>query len=40
MAEPLQFDPEIIQNAHNGTVIWDNDDAGYDEMMIIEWIIT
>ena len=24
--------PEIVKNAHNGTVIWDNDDAGYDEM--------
>jgi len=28
----LEMYPEIIQNAHNGTVIWDNDDAGYDEM--------
>jgi len=24
--------PEIWKNAHNGTVIWDNDNAGYDEM--------
>lgn len=24
--------PEIKENAHNGTVIWDNDDAGYDEI--------
>ena len=24
--------PDILTNAHNGTVIWDNDDAGYDEM--------
>jgi hypothetical protein len=28
----LEKYPEIAKNAHNGTVIWDNDDAGYDEM--------
>lgn len=25
--------PHIAENAKNGTVIWDNDDAGYDEMI-------
>lgn len=29
----LEMYPEILKNAHNGTVIWDNDDAGYDEMI-------
>jgi len=28
----LEMYPEIKKNAHNGTVIWDNDDAGKDEM--------
>lgn len=29
----LEMYPEILSNSHNGTVIWDNDDAGYDEMI-------
>lgn len=28
----LEQRPDILANAHNGTVIWDNDDAGRDEM--------
>lgn len=28
----LEKYPHIVENAHNGTFIWDNDDAGYDEM--------
>lgn len=28
----LEQYPHIAENAKNGTVIWDNDDAGYDEM--------
>lgn len=28
----LDMYPEIKRNSHNGTVIWDNDDAGKDEM--------
>lgn len=28
----LEQHPELKQNAHNGTVIWDNDDAGKDEI--------
>lgn len=28
----LEQYPHIKENAHNGTVIWDNDNAGYDEM--------
>lgn len=30
----LEQHPEIRKNAHLGTVIWDNDDAGYDEMPV------
>jgi hypothetical protein len=30
----LEQYPEILENAHNGTVIWDNDEAGYDEMPV------
>ena len=26
----LEQFPQILEHAHNGTVIWDNDDAGYD----------
>lgn len=28
----LEEHPEILKYAHNGTVVWDNDDAGYDEI--------
>jgi hypothetical protein len=28
----LDQHPELKKNAHNGTVIWDNDDAGKDEI--------
>lgn len=30
----LEQYPEILKNAHNGTVVWDNDEAGYDEMPV------
>jgi hypothetical protein len=28
----LEQYPQLLEYAHNGTVIWDNDAAGYDEM--------
>jgi len=28
----LEQHPELLKNKHNGTIIWDNDDAGYDEL--------
>jgi len=29
----LEQHPELLKNAHNGVLVWDNDDAGYDEML-------